>query len=204
MVHCSQQPLPFRCLSSGVPFEQEFPMMSASVLPSTFVLTVLLAIGLVFFIRASVKDRIEVVRLASDQSEVSLLNQLQAYFTQRAYRLTAADAAQLKATFEGFVRPSIGMAIFLTLLAAIGLLCLALMLIMLLPFGSTAWLGLTVLSPIAGVFYWRRAARPEKILLQVEGSSTSDAGSLSVVTVTAHRDELAELQRNLALKPLQV
>ncbi|MBW4692861.1 MAG: cofactor assembly of complex C subunit B [Lyngbya sp. HA4199-MV5] len=178
--------------------------MSASVLPSTFVLTVLLAIGLVFFIRASVKDRIEVVRLASDQSEVSLLNQLQAYFTQRAYRLTAADAAQLKATFEGFVRPSIGMAIFLTLLAAIGLLCLALMLIMLLPFGSTAWLGLTVLSPIAGVFYWRRAARPEKILLQVEGSSTSDAGSLSVVTVTAHRDELAELQRNLALKPLQV
>lgn len=176
--------------------------MSASVLPSTFVLTVLLAIGLVFFIRASVKDRIEVVRLASDQSEVSLLDQLQAYFNQRAYRLTAADATQLKATFEGVVRPSMAMAIFLTLLAAIGLLCLALMLLILFPAGSVAWFGLTVLSPIAGLFYWRKAARPEKILLQVEGSKPSDAESLSVVTVTAHRDELAELQRNLSLKPL--
>lgn len=176
--------------------------MSASVLPSTFLLTVLMAIGLMFFIRASVKDRIEVVRLASDQSEVSLLDQLQAYFTQRSYRLTAADAAQLKATFEGFVRPSIAMALFLTLLAAIGCLCLALMLIILFP-SATAWFGLTLLSPIAGLFYWRRAARPEKILLQVERSNTAATDrSLSIVTVTAHRDELAALQRHLSLKPL--
>ncbi|XGV99685.1 MAG: cofactor assembly of complex C subunit B [Leptolyngbya sp. BL-A-14] len=176
--------------------------MSTSVLPSTFVLTVLLSVGLVFFIRASVKDRIEVVRLASEQSEVSLLDELQAYFTQRAYRLIAADAAKLQATFEGFVQPSALMALFLTLLAAIGTLCLALMLAIVFPDGSKAWLGLTLLSPIAGLFYWRKAARPEKIVLQIEGTSASETGSLSVVVVTAHRDELAELQRNLSLKPL--
>ncbi len=176
--------------------------MSAPVLPSIFVLALLMSVGLVFFIRASVKDRIEVVRLASEQSEVSLLDQLQAYFTQRAYRIVATDAAQLQVTFEGFVRPSLVMAIFLTLLAAIGFLCLALMLSILFPNASEVLLGLTVLSPIAGLFYWRRAARSEQVLLKVEGSSPSEAGQLSVVTVTAHRDELAEVQRNLSLKPL--
>jgi hypothetical protein len=174
--------------------------MSASVLPSTFVLTLLLSVGLLFFIRASVKERIEVVKLASEHSEVALLDQLQAYFTQRAYRLAATNAAQLQVTFEGFVRPSLLMATFLTLLAAIGFLCIALMLSILFPNFSGVLLGLTLLSPIAGLFYWRRAARPEKVVLQVEDTSNLESGMGSVVTVTAHRDELAALQRHLPLK----
>ena len=176
--------------------------MNASVLPSTFVLTLLLSVGLLFFIRASVKDRIEVVKLASGDSEVALLDQLQAYFTQRAYRLTATNAAQLQVTFEGFVRPSLLMATFLTLLAAIGFLCIALMLSILFPNHSEALLGLTALSPIAGLFYWRKAARPERVVLQVEEANNLNQGAVSAVTVTAHRDELAALQRNLALKIL--
>ncbi|PSB25751.1 cofactor assembly of complex C subunit B [Stenomitos frigidus] len=173
--------------------------MNASVLPSTFVLTLLMSVGLVFFIRASVKDRIEVIRLGSEQSAVALLNQLQAYFTQRAYRLAATDATQLQATFEGVVRPSLLMATFLTLLAAIGFLCLALMLSILFPGFSEALLGLTLLSPVAGLFYWRGAARPEQVVLQVEKEGASEQGTVSIVTVTAHRDELAALQRNLPL-----
>lgn len=175
--------------------------MNASVMPSTFVLTLLMLIGLLFFIRGSVKDRIEVVRLSSEQSEVSLLNQLQAYFTQRAYRIVTTDAAQLQITFEGFVRPSLVLAVFLTLLAAIGLLCLALMLSLLFPDFSNLPLALSLLAPIAGIFYWQRAARPEQVLLQVENANV-EAGNASVITVTAHRDELAELQRNLPLKRL--
>ncbi|MBW4581508.1 MAG: cofactor assembly of complex C subunit B [Tildeniella nuda ZEHNDER 1965/U140] len=176
--------------------------MNVAILPSTFVLALLMSVGLMFFIRASVKDRIEVVRLASEQSEVALLDQLQNYFSSRAYRIAATDATQLRVTFEGLVRPSWAMAVFLTLLAAIGFLCLALMLTMLLPDFSQALLGLTLLSPIAGIFYWRGAARPEKVVLQIDGESTSEPQAMSVVTVTAHRDELAELQRNLSLKPL--
>lgn len=176
--------------------------MSASVLPSTFVLALLMLIGLLFFIRASVKDRIEVVRLASEQPELSLLNQLQAYFTQRAYQIVATDAARLQVTFEGFVRPSVALAIFLTLLAAIGLLCLALMLSYLFSEFSTALLALPLLSPLAGVFYWRKSARPERVLLQVESNDASSAETSSVITVTAHRDELAELQRHIPLKRL--
>ena len=174
--------------------------MNASVLPSTFVLTLLLSVGLLFFIRASVKERIEVVKLASEHSEVALLDQLQTYFTQRAYRLVATNAAQLQVTFEGFVRPSLLLATFLTLLAAIGFLCLALMLSILFPAFSKALLGLTLLAPIAGLFYWRRAARPEKVVLQVEEESDREQETGSVITVTAHRDELAALQRHLSLK----
>ena len=173
--------------------------MNASVLPSTFLLTLLMSVGLLFFIRASTKDRIETVRLASEQSEVALLNQLQAYLTQRAYRLTATDASKLQVTFEGLVRPSFLMAVFLTLLAAIGFLCLALMLSILFPKLAGVLLGLILLSPLAGLFYWRGAARPERVVLQVEGARTSEQETLSVVTVTAHRDELAALQHNLPL-----
>jgi hypothetical protein len=175
--------------------------MSASVIPSTFVLTLLMLVGLLFFIRASVKDRIEVIRLTPEQSDVSLLDQLQAYFTQRAYRIVTTDAAKLEVTFEGFVQPSVVLAVFLTLLAAIGLLCLALMLSLLLPQGSELLLALPLLSPIAGVFYWHKAARTEQVVLRVENGEALRTGNAGIITVTAHRDELAELQRNMSLKP---
>ena len=66
--------------------------MDTAVLPSTFVLTLLLAVGLFFFIKASVKDRIEQVKLASESAQESLLTQLQEYFASRAYRVAAVDA----------------------------------------------------------------------------------------------------------------
>ncbi len=175
--------------------------MSVSILQSTFLLTLLLSIGLLFFIRASVKDRTEAVRLASSQADVSLLDQLQVYFTQRAYRIAAADAVRRQVTFEGLVRPSAWLALFLTLLAAIGLLCFVLILSILFPDYGDKLLGVLVLAPIAGAFYWRNAARPEQVLVQLEDASLAPEGQ-SVVTVTAHRDELAELQRNLPLTRL--
>jgi Cofactor assembly of complex C subunit B len=172
--------------------------MSTSVIPSTFFLTVLMAIGLFFFIRASVKDRIEIVKLTSEQSEESLLSQLRQYFDQRAYRVVAVNAAENQVTFEGVVRPSWFLAIFLTLLATTGLLCFALVLSYSLPDGSNFWLGLLLLSPLAGVFYWRGANRSEQVSLKIEPSG--DAKVQAMITVKGHRDELAELQRVLSLK----
>ncbi len=172
--------------------------MSTSVIPSTFFLAVLMAIGLVFFIRASVKDRTQVIKLASDQSETSLLTQLRQYFDQRAYRVVALDAAKNEVIFEGVVRPSLFLAGFLILLAAMGALCLALMLSYLFPEQSQLWLSLLLLAPLAGVFYWRGASRSEQVSLKIE--SVPDAAIKSLITVKAHRDELAELQRILGLK----
>ncbi|MEA5532804.1 cofactor assembly of complex C subunit B [Crocosphaera sp. XPORK-15E] len=173
-----------------------------SILTSTFFLTLLLMVGLFFFIRASVKDRTQQVKLMAQLPKISLLEQLQTYFTQRAYDLTAVDPQQETMTFEGFVRPSWFLAIFLSILAAVGLLCLGFVLCFIYPPLTPLFLGIGLLSPLAGVFYWKKAGRLEKVRLTLENTTESALGECSVVTVIAHRDELIQLQQTLALKPI--
>jgi Cofactor assembly of complex C subunit B len=177
--------------------------MQMPILSSTALLTALMSVGLLFFIRASTKDRIQVAKLVTSRQGEPLLEEIQQYFTKRSYRLTAVDQAKNQVTFEGLVRSSVFLAVFLTGLAAIGLLCVALMLSFAFP-DAAQWLPtLALLAPIAGVFYWRKSARPEQVLLQVETELAEAGASLkpsqSILTVTAHRDELAELQRSLSL-----
>ena len=177
--------------------------MNTAIRPSILVITLLMSVGLIFFIRASVKDRTQKVKLVSEQAEASLMAQLQQYFAQRSYRVVSVDAEQNSVTFEGEVLPSSFLAIFLTLLAASGILCLALVLSMLFPSLSGFFLGLVLLSPAAGVFYWKRAARSEQVLLKVLDTQSEKTQLQSQISVTAHRDELIELQRALQLKPCE-
>ena len=176
--------------------------MNTTILASTFLLTLLLAVGLFFFIRASVKDRTQQVKLIAEEPEESLLNQLQQYFDQRAYRVAAVDAATNQVIFQGVVRPSWFLAIFLTVLAALGILCLSLVLSLLYPTLTSVFLGLVILAPAAGVFYWKKAERTEQVSLKVETLPTQESNKQSLITVTAHRDELLTLQQALKLKPL--
>ncbi|WP_448562571.1 cofactor assembly of complex C subunit B [Trichothermofontia sp.] len=175
--------------------------MTITPLASTLLLTLLMAIGLFFFIRASVKDRTEVEKLLSTESEAALLTQLEQYFTNRAYRIVQLDPEQKQVTFSGIVAPSLGLAIFLSLLAAIGILCLALVLSMVLPQVGFLWWGMVLLAPIAGWFYWQKAGRPEQIQVQVESLEAPPTGQQSVVTIVAHRDELITLRKTLPLQP---
>lgn len=177
--------------------------MNTTILSSTFLLTLLLAVGLIFFIRASVKERIEQVNLMAEQPEDSLFTELQQYFTHRAYQINTVDAVNHQVTFQGFVRPSWFLAIFLTLLAACGLLCLGLILSFLYPASGNLFLGLVLLAPGAGWFYWKKAGRIEQVSLKVEAIPTSQTGAQSRVSVTAHRDELSALQQALPLKRLE-
>jgi hypothetical protein len=181
--------------------------MQMPVFSSTVLLTALMAVGLVFFIRASTKDRIEVVKLVAPQPEESLREKIQQYFTERAYRIASVNAAESLVTFEGFVRPSVFLAIFLTLLAAVGSVCVALMLTYLFPDGARLFPALLLIAPGAGVFYWKKSGRKEQVALKIERLVSEDgldgamAGeSASLLTVTAHRDELAELRQALALQ----
>lgn len=175
-------------------------MINIFVLPSTLLLTLLMMVGLFFFVKASVKERIQQVKLVAQQSEESILSQLEQYFAQRAYRVTALDQDQV--TFAGLVRPSLFLATFLTLIVAAGLLCLGLVLSILMPQIGTGFLGLVLLAPLAGLFYWQRAGREEKVRLKVEPllSNHHTSGDHSLLTVTAHRDELAALQHTLKLR----
>ncbi len=95
-------------------------------------------------------------------------------------------------TFEGFVQPSRFLAVFLSVLAALGLSCLALVLYLLYPSSQGLFFILVLLAPYAGFFYWQRAGRSEKVILKVENNSEQ-----SLIHIIGHRDELIELQKYL-------
>ncbi|MDF5716828.1 MAG: cofactor assembly of complex C subunit B [Rhizonema sp. NSF051] len=172
--------------------------MDTAILPSTLLLTLLLSVGLFFFIRASTKDRIKEELLVSNLDETTLMQQLQEYFRTRSYQVVAVDPEQNQVTFEGFVSPSWFLAVFLTLLSAVGFLCLALVLSLLFPHLNIVFLGMVLLSPLSGIFYWKKSARFEKVLLKVEATQNK-LRDLSQITVIAHRDEINELQKTLKL-----
>ena len=170
------------------------------VLTSTLILTLLLAVGLFFFIRASTKDRIEQMVLETSDREEVLLPKLQSYFTDRAYRVTAADRDTDIITFEGLVRPSVFLAALLTGLATVGALCLALVLSMLFPAAGKLFLGLLAIAPLAGWFYWQGSARVEQIRLKVEAV---DYSAPTKIKISCHRDELAIFQSTLQLSTVE-
>lgn len=165
---------------------------------SSLLLTILIMIGLLFFIRGSVKDRTEQTTVITEEKEESLFPKLKEYFQQRAYKVVSVDDNNKKVTFEGFVRPSWFLAIFLSVLAAIGLFCLGLVLSVFYPSWGSMALGLVIFSPLAGVFYWRGAGRVEKVLLQMETIQQGENQGKLLLTVTAHRDELTNLTQTLS------
>ncbi|MCX7594664.1 MAG: cofactor assembly of complex C subunit B [Fischerella sp.] len=173
--------------------------MDTAIASSTLLLTLLLSVGLFFFIRASTKDRTEIAQLISEQDEATLMTQLREYFRARSYRVAAVDPEQNQVTFEGYVRPSKFLAAFLTLITAAAILSLSLVLSQLFPRQSTLFVGTVLLSPLSGVFYWRKAGKLEKVSLKLEATK-NDSHSPCQITAIAHRDELIELQKSLNLK----
>lgn len=128
------------------------------------------------------------------------LDQMESYLKQRAYQLVGMNREQAQLTFEGIVRPSIGLAIFLMTLAAVSLLCLSLVLAVQWPTIGIWFTILVALSPLTALFYWKKAERAEQVLLKVEPDTASESKTL--VTVTAHRDELAALKSALKYRPV--
>ena len=171
--------------------------MDTAILPSTLVLTLLMSVGLIFFIRASTKERTETAQLVSQLPEASLMPQLKEYFRARSYRVAAVDPQQNKVTMTGFVKPSWFLAIFLTILATVGFTSLSLVLSMLFSIKSFLLYGIVLLSPLSGIFYWNKAGRVENVSLAVEDT---DSEQSSKITVIAHRDEIISLEEALRLK----
>ena len=96
------------------------------------------------------------------------------------------------------MRASWFLAIFLSFLAAIGFLCVALVLATLIPSLSQGIIALVFLSPLAGAFYWQQANRREQVLVTVseeEKTSPRHSAEGSLATIIGHRDELAALKR---------
>ena len=169
-------------------------MDNTPILTSTLFLTLLSLIGLVFFIRSSVKERNSFLQCPIDSTQSDRLSELKNYFNQRAYQIILVNAKGQEMLLQGRVRPSLFLAIFLILLAALGLLCLILVIGVLFPALTQISLYSLILSPLAGLFYWQKAGRIEQILVVVKPPNSSTEKSL--LTIRGHRDELKKLQQN--------
>jgi Flp pilus assembly protein TadB len=174
--------------------------VDATITYSILFITLLLMVGLFFFIRAATKDRTETLVLSAPEAEEEALQALARYFEGRAYRLQSVTPQVDTVALRGQVRPSVFMAGFLSLLAAIASLCFALVLASLFPSYGLVFTSLVGLSPLAGWLYWQRAGREEQVTLQLSPTAGEVMANLgekgsTQVSITAHRDELIALQQ---------
>lgn len=161
---------------------------------STLLLTVLMAIGLVFFLRAASKDRTTVVDVHSPRPAIEVLDGLTSWLQARGWSRDGADPERQVLRFKGQVASSLPLAVLLSLLGSLGAACLGLVLIQLWP--TLGWwpLSLGLLGPGAGLLYRRRAERPEIVELRLLDGSPSSGCDLRL---RAHRDELIALEQEL-------
>ena len=166
-------------------------------LNSTLFLTILLAIGLFFFLRASSKDRTTIVEITSSQKPVEVLNVMYEWLNLRGWKQTGGDFDKRTLTFKGQVVSSKLLAIFLSLLGGFGSCALGLVIIQIYP--NLGWwpifLGL-IGGPLSGVIYLKKSAREEKFELRL--ISNGDNEEITSMRLRAHRDELISLENELS------
>jgi hypothetical protein len=161
---------------------------------STLLLTLLLAVGLVFFLRAASKDRTTTVEVRSSRPPLEVLPALSTWLEQRGWQAETSNPERRSLRFHGSVRSSPWLAVLLSLLGSLGAGSLGLVLRQLLP-GLGWWpLLLALLGPLAGWLYRRRAAREETVELRL---ISHDQATGSALRLRAHRDELIALEQEL-------
>ncbi|KAK9052293.1 hypothetical protein SSX86_028922 [Deinandra increscens subsp. villosa] len=99
-------------------------------------------------------------------------------------------------TFEGVMIPSRGQAALLTFCTCISLASVALVLTITVPDVGNTWFGLTVLSPLAGAYYWKRASRKEQIKVRM---TVGEEGRLSEIIVQGDDQQVEQMRRELKL-----
>ena len=167
-----------------------------SFFSSTLLLTLLLAIGLVFFLRAASKDRTTIVEIQSPLPPIQVLQGISTWLEDRGWKNDGGDADTQLLCFSGSVASSKLLAIFLSILGGLGSSCLGLVLRELYPFLGWWPLLLAVIGgPLAGFIYSKRANRQEFVELRLVSPSETKG---SVIRVRAHRDELIAMELDLA------
>ena len=166
-----------------------------AVFSSNLLLTVLLTIGLVFFLRAASKDRTTVVDVHSPLPPLEVLNGMSLWLEERGWKPDGGDAERQLLRFHGSVASSRPLAILLSLFAGLGASCLGLVVRQLYP--QLEWwpLLLVGLGPIAGAVYSNRANRIEAVELRLISTTDSEG---STVRLRAHRDELIAMESELS------
>jgi len=166
-------------------------------LNSTLLLTILLAIGLFFFLRASSKDRTTIIEITSSQKPIEVLNIMYEWLKLRGWEQIGGDFDKRILIFKGQVVSSKLLAIFLSILGGFGSCALGLVIIQIYP--VMGWwpilLGL-IGGPLSGIIYSKKSAREEKFELRLISNEEND--ELTFLRLRAHRDELISLEKELS------
>ena len=167
-----------------------------SAFSSTLLLTLLLAIGLVFFLRGASKDRTTIVDVQSPLPPLEVLNGISFWLEERGWKKNGGDVEEKLLLFNGSVASSNFLTIYLSCLGGLGSSCLGLVLIQLYP--SLSWWPLllsAIGAPLAGLIYRVKSQREESLELKLLSSEISE---LSILRIKAHRDELIAIQLELS------
>ena len=163
---------------------------------STLFLTILLAIGLGFFLRAASKDRTTIVNVKSPLPPLEVLKGISFWLEERGWTKNGGNAEEKLLIFNGNVASSKFLVIFLSCLGGLGSACLGLVLIQLYP--SLSWWPLLLAAigaPLAGIVYRVRSKREESLEVKLLSPDLSDS---SILRIKAHRDELIAIQLELS------
>ena len=175
-------------------------MPPSVVLPSTLLLTLLLATGLVFFLRASSKDRTMTMVISSYRPSLQLLHDLDSWLAERGWHVISTHPEKRHLVYEGHVAASVPLAVLLAFLGCCGGAALGLVIAQVLP-NSHLWpLALSLVGLVAVPTYLRRAQRQEQLEIQL---LTPDQVVPSQLVMRVHRDELLAVENQLG-KSLQL
>ena len=167
-----------------------------SAFSSTLFLTILLAIGLGFFLRAASKDRTTVVDVQSPLPPLEVLKGIIFWLEERGWKKNGGNIEEKLLIFNGSVASSTFLAIFVSCLGGLGSACLGLVLIQLYPVLGWWPLLLTAIGgPLAGMIYRVKSQREESLELSLISSELSN---ISILRIKAHRDELIAIQLELS------
>eukprot|EP00978_Attheya_sp_CCMP212_P003917 scaffold8359_cov53-Attheya_sp.AAC.2 len=124
--------------------------------------------------------------------------EIMAYMKANNYEVVEAGET---ITFQGLVARSTSQAFFLTFCTALGMASLALVLQIQfqnveLPFGVN-WFYLVLLSPYAGIYYWRSGDRVDECKVKLVGN---DEDTENEITIEGNDDEIERMWRTLELQ----
>ena len=164
-------------------------------LNSTLFLTILLSIGLFFFLKASSKDRTTIIDISSSKQPIEVLNEVCNWLKSRGWQQVQVNSDKKILTFRGQVVSSKSLAIFLSILGGLGSCSLGLVLVQIYPF--LMWWPILlgcVGGPISGFVYFKNSQREEifefKLINETEIEFTK-------LRLSAHRDELIAFENAL-------
>ncbi|KAJ0988729.1 hypothetical protein J5N97_007085 [Dioscorea zingiberensis] len=151
--------------------------------------------GLWSLIKRSVKSKIVQKTFVKEGSAPpnQVAGEILSFFTRNNF--SVSDRGET-ITFEGMMVPSRGQAALLTFCTCISLASVALVLTIAVPEGGNNWFWLTVLSPSAGLYYWRQASRKEEIKVKM---IVAEDGSLSEIVVRGDDQQVDQMRKELQL-----